>query len=107
MDVQKKIQHQISDKVDRQQRDYFLREQLKAIKTELGIDDDERSAEGQEMRKKVEDLKLKGEVKDKLEEEIDRFMYMEPASSEYSVTKNYIDTVLSLPWNNATTDCRP
>lgn len=104
MDVQKKIQHQISDKVDRQQRDYFLREQLKAIKTELGIDEDERSVEGKEMRKKVEDLKLKGEVKDKVNEEIDRFMYMEPASSEYSVTKNYIDTVLSLPWNTASTD---
>ncbi len=104
MDVQKKIQHQISDKVDRQQRDYFLREQLKAIKTELGIDEDERTVETREMRKKVEEMGLKGEVKDKVNEEIDRFVFMEPASSEFSVTKNYIDTVLSLPWNTATSD---
>src|SRR5690606_19602759 len=45
-----------------------------------------------------------GEVKDKVNEEIDRFMFMEPASSEYSVTKNYIDTVLSLPWNTSSPD---
>lgn len=103
-DVQKKIHHQISDKIDRQQRDYFLREQLKAIKHELGIDEDERSIEVKEMKKRLEELALKGEVKEKLEDEIDRFLYMETASSEYSVTKNYIDTVLALPWNSATAD---
>ncbi len=104
MEVQKKIQHQISDKIDRQQREYFLREQLRAIKNELGIDEDERSVEVRDMRKKVEDLELKGEVKDKITEEIDKLLFMEPSSSEYSVAKNYIDTVLSLPWNVATTD---
>ncbi len=104
MEVQKKIQHQISDKIDRQQREYFLREQLRAIKTELGIDEDERSVEVRDMKKKVEDLALKGEVKDKVMEEIEKFLFMEPSSSEYSVAKNYIDTVLSLPWNKATVD---
>ncbi|NCC45354.1 MAG: AAA family ATPase, partial [Clostridia bacterium] len=103
-DVQKKIHHQISDKIDRQQRDYFLREQLKAIKHELGIDEDERSIEVREMKKRLEELALKGEVKEKMEDEIDRFLYMETASSEYSVTKNYIDTVLALPWNSSTAD---
>ncbi len=104
MEVQKKIQHQISDKIDRQQREYFLREQLKAIKTELGMEEDERTVEVREMKKKVEELALKGEVLDKVNEEIERFLFMEPSSSEYSVAKNYIDTVLSLPWNTATTD---
>lgn len=104
MEVQKKIQHQISDKIDRQQREYFLREQLKAIKTELGMEEDERTVEVREMRKKVEELSLKGEVKDKIDEEIERFLFLEPSSSEYSVAKNYIDTVLSLPWNTATVD---
>ncbi|HOP28800.1 MAG TPA: endopeptidase La [Spirochaetota bacterium] len=104
MEVQKKIQHQISDKIDRQQREYFLREQLKAIKVELGMEEDERTVEVREMKKKVEELALKGEVLDKINEEIERFLFMEPSSSEYSVAKNYIDTVLSLPWNTATTD---
>jgi len=103
-DVQKKIQNQISDKIDKQQREFFLREQLKAIRQELGIDEDERSVEVREMRKLIEDLKLEGEVREKVEEEIDRFMYMEPASSEYSLTKNYIDTILTLPWNKITED---
>lgn len=103
-DVQKKIHHQISDKIDKQQRDFFLREQLKAIKHELGIDEDERSIEVREMKKRLEELELKGEVKEKMADEIDRFLYMETASSEYSVTKNYLDTVLSLPWNSSTKD---
>jgi len=103
-DVQKKIHHQISDKIDRQQRDFFLREQLKAIKHELGIDEDERSVEVKEMKRRLEELALKGEVKEKMQDEIERFLYMETASSEYSVTKNYIDTVLSLPWNSVTED---
>ncbi len=103
-DVQKKIHHQISDKIDKQQRDFFLREQLKAIKHELGIDEDERSIEVREMKKRLEELGLKGEVKEKMADEIDRFLYMETASSEYSVTKNYLDTILSLPWNSSTKD---
>ncbi len=103
-DVQKKIHHQISDKIDKQQRDFFLREQLKAIKHELGIDEDERSIEVREMKKRLEELELKGEVKEKMVDEIDRFLYMETASSEYSVTKNYLDTILSLPWNSSTKD---
>lgn len=104
VDVQKKIQHQIGEKIDKQQKEFFLREQLKAIKIELGLEEDEKSAEVKEMRKKLEELKLKGEVHDKIIEELDRFTFMDPSSSEYSVAKNYIDTVLSLPWNKATTD---
>jgi len=56
------------------------------------------------MRKRLEEIKLKGEVHDKIVEELDRFVFMEPSSSEYSVAKNYLDTVLSLPWNKATVD---
>jgi ATP-dependent Lon protease len=104
MEVQKKIQHQINDKIDKQQREFFLREQLKAIKTELGMDEDERASEAREMRKKLEELCLEGEVREKITEEIDRFVFMDPASSEYSVTKTYIDTVLSLPWNSLSID---
>jgi ATP-dependent Lon protease len=104
VDVQKKIQHQIGEKIDKQQKEFFLREQLKAIKVELGLEEDEKSADVKEMRRKLDEMKLKGEVHDKLVEEIDRFTFMEPSSSEYSVAKNYIDTVLSLPWSKATVD---
>ncbi|MDR3238158.1 MAG: endopeptidase La [Spirochaetia bacterium] len=104
MTVQKKIQGQINDKVDKQQKDLFLREQLKAIKQELGIDDDERFPEITEMKRKIKALGLTGEAKDKAESEMDRFTTMEVNSIEYSVTKNYLDTFISLPWNTRTGD---
>ncbi|MCP4138655.1 MAG: endopeptidase La [bacterium] len=104
MAVQKKIQGQINEKIDKQQKEFFLREQLKAIKQELGIDEDEKSRELKEMKKKIEELELKDEVKEKVEDEIEKVSLMDPASSEYSVTKNYIDTILSLPWNTRTED---
>jgi ATP-dependent Lon protease len=66
MEVQKKIQHQINDKIDKQQREFFLREQLKAIKTELGMDEDERASEAREMRKKLEELCLKERLEKRL-----------------------------------------
>ena len=100
----RRYRHPINDKIDKQQRDFFLREQLKAIKQELGIEDDERSREMKDLRKKIEELELEGEIKEKMEEEIEKLSMMDPASSEYTVTRNYIDTVLSLPWNARTVD---
>ncbi len=104
LSVQKRIQGSINEKIDKQQRDFFLREQLKAIKNELGIEEDERTRELKELRKKLEDLKLEGEIKEQMEEEISKLMMMDTASSEYTVTRNYVDTVLSLPWNSKTVD---
>jgi len=102
--VQKKIQNLINDKIDRQQRDFFLREQLKAIKQELGIEGDEKALEISEMRRKAGELQLSGEVLEKVEEEISKISIMDPASSEYAVSRNYLDVVLSLPWNRKTED---
>ena len=104
MTVQKKIQVQINDKVDKQQKDFFLREQLKAIKQELGIDEDDRSPEVKEMRRKIKALELTGEAKEKTESEMDRIALMETNSVEYNVAKNYLDTILSLPWKTRTED---
>jgi len=104
MNVQKKIQGQINEKIDKQQKEYFLREQLKAIKQELGIEDDEKSVEVREMKKKVDDLELKGEVRDKVTEELEKLTLMEPSSAEYTVTRNYLETIFSLPWNTKTED---
>ncbi len=104
LNVQKKIQSQINEKIDKQQREYFLREQLKAIRGELGLDEDERSREVKEMRKKADALKLAGEVKEKVDEEIEKLSMIEPNSSEYAITRNYVEMLLSLPWNASTED---
>lgn len=102
--LQKKIQNQINEKIDKQQRDFFLREQLKVIKKELGLEEDERSREIKEMRKKVEDYELEGEVLEKLNEEIEKLSLMDANSSEFTITRNYVDMVLALPWNKKTED---
>ena len=77
---------------------------MKAIKQELGIEVDEKTREIQEMVKKISKLQLKSEVKEKIDEEIEKLQIMEPASSEFTVTKTYLDTILSLPWNKKTED---
>ncbi len=102
--VQKKIQTHINEKIDKQQKEYYLREQMKAIRTELGLDEDDRSKEIADMKKKADDLHLKGEPKERLAEEIAKLSFMDAISSEYTVTKNYIDTILSLPWNKKSED---
>ncbi|OHD67817.1 MAG: endopeptidase La [Spirochaetes bacterium RBG_16_49_21] len=104
LSVQKRIQGSINEKIDKQQKDFFLREQLKAIKIELGIEDDERTREIKDLRKKMDSLELAGEIREKMDEEIGKIMLMDGSSSEYTVTRNYIDIVLSLPWNRKTPD---
>lgn len=104
LNVQKKIQSQINDKIDKQQREFFLREQLKAIRSELGLDEDDRSREIRDMKKRAEALELAGEVKEKVAEEIEKLGMIDPNSSEYAITRNYVETILSLPWNVKTED---
>ncbi len=104
LNLQKKIQSQINDKIDKQQKEFFLREQLKVIKSELGLDVDERTREINQMKKKLDELKLKGEVKEKAEDELAKLALIDPNSSEYPVTRNYLEKILSLPWNKKTVD---
>ncbi len=104
LSVQKKIQAQINEKIDKQQKEFFLREQLKVIKSELGMDADERTRDINALRKKLEELKLEGEVKEKSEDELAKLSLIDPNSSEYPVVRNYLETILSLPWKNKTVD---
>ncbi|MBN2402343.1 MAG: endopeptidase La [Spirochaetes bacterium] len=104
LSVQKKIQAQINEKIDKQQKEFFLREQLKVIKTELGMDADERTRDINAIKKKLEELKLEGEVKEKSEDELSKLSLIDPNSSEYPVVRNYLETILALPWNVKTTD---
>lgn len=104
VNLQKKIQTQINEKIDKQQKEFFLREQLKVIKSELGMDADERTREINVMKKKLEELNLKGEVKEKAEDELSKLSLIDPNSSEYPVARNYLETILSLPWDVKTKD---
>jgi ATP-dependent Lon protease len=96
--IQKKIQVQINEKIEKSQREYFLREQLKLIKQELGIATDSKTGELQRFQEAAARLELKGEVKEQVEKELEKFSLMDPNGSEYHVTRNYLDTILSLPW---------
>lgn len=99
--IQKKIQNQINEKIEKSQRDYFLKEELKAIKQELGMTVDSRSSELNRLKEAIEKFKFEGEVKEQVERELDKFSMMDPNISEYIVTRNYLDTIVSLPWNKS------
>ena len=98
--IQKKVQAEINEKIEKSQRDYFLREELKAIKQELGMAGDARSSDYQRFREKIDSFNLDGEIKEIVEQELEKFNLMEPSSSEYMVTRNWLDLVCSLPWNS-------
>ena len=98
--IQKKIQKQINEKIEKNQREYFLKEELKAIKNELGMPVDSKSSEYLRFKEKIELLNLEGEVKEQVEQELQKFSLMEPVSSEFGVTRNYLDTIVTLPWND-------
>lgn len=104
LNVQKKIHGRMSEKAEKQQRDFYLREELKAIRKELGLDEDDKSGDVAALRKKAEGLKLKGEAKEKIESELNKLAASDTASPEYGVCKNYLDVILGLPWNTATVD---
>jgi ATP-dependent Lon protease len=104
MKLQKKIQEGINDKVNKQQREFFLREQLKAIKQELGMEVDAKKSEYNKFKERLDSLELEGEVKDKSYEELEKLGLMDERSPEYSVTRNYLEAICSLPWNKFSTE---
>ena len=96
------LQRKLKARVDKNQRDYILREQLKLIREELGEENTADTAE--EYRQKVEALDAPQEVKDKLNKEIERFRSMNNSAAESSVLSTYIETLLGLPWNKKSED---
>ena len=96
--IQKKIQNQINEKITKSQREYFLKEELRAIKQELGMDVDAKSSEYRRLKKKIEELGFEGDMKEQVENELEKFGLMDSNSSEFVVTRNYLDTIVSLPW---------
>ena len=100
-DTEKQIQARIRKQVDKNQKDYYLREQIKAIQNELGDGDE---AETAELRKRMEETPLNEEARAKCEKELDRLSRMAPGSPEASVSQTYIEWILDLPWGKETED---
>jgi len=103
LELGKKIQDQAQSEMQKVQREYYLREQLKAIKKELG-EADEQQAEINELTAKIEKAGMPPEAEKEARRELDRLSKMPPAAAEYSVIKTYLDWLVSLPWQVATED---
>ncbi len=102
LELGNKIQTEVQDEINKSQRDYFLREQMKAIKHELG--EDEGNVEVDELRKKIEEGNFPEEVKTTASKELDRLQRMHASSAEYTVSRTYLDWILDLPWSTSTED---
>ena len=96
--VQKKIQHELNDRIEKNQREYFLREEMRSIQEELGETPDGNETDYQKFKKKIEELAFEGEIKETVESELSKLSMMDPNSSEWLVTRNYLELVCSLPW---------
>jgi ATP-dependent Lon protease len=103
LELGNKIQSQVKEDMDRTQREYYLREQLKAIKKELG-ELDEHSTEIKELREKIKKAKMPPEAMTAAEKELDRLAKIPPASAEYTVARTYLDWLAELPWSETTED---
>jgi len=100
LELRSKINEQVQEQVSQNQREYLLREQMKAIQKELGEIDDAQ-AEIEELRKKVEEAGMSVEAKKECDRELKRLSKMTPASAEYMVSRTYLEWMTSLPWNKS------
>ena len=103
LELEDRIQSQVQSELDKSQREYYLREQLRAIQTELG-EGDETQRELGELKEKLAKAGLPEAVRAKIEKEIGKLAAMPPASPEMAIIRNYVDTILDLPWQSTTED---
>ncbi len=102
--VKEKINKKIEEKVSNQQREFFLKEQLKQIKLELGIEKDDKLSEIEKIKKQLLELNLSSEASKVVDEELEKLTMYDARSPEYSVSRNYLSWMTSLPWGIATKD---
>jgi ATP-dependent Lon protease len=103
LEVERRIRSRVKKQMERSQKEYYLNEQMRAIQKELG-EKDEFKNEIQEIEEKIKQKKLSAEARDKVEKELKKLKMMSPMSAEATVVRNYIDWILSLPWNEFTDD---
>jgi len=101
-ELSRKIQSDVQESINQAQREYFLREQMRAIKKELGEENEQ--LEVDEMRRKLEESNMPLDVRKVVEKELGRLNVMSPVAAEYSVTRNYLDWLLDMPWDVSTED---
>lgn len=103
LELERKINQRVKKQMEKTQKEYYLREQMKAIQKELG-DKEGRAGEVEELRSQLQELELPERVQEKVEKEIDRLEKMPASSAEGGVIRNYVDWLLALPWSNKTED---
>ncbi|MBE3598307.1 MAG: endopeptidase La [Limnochordaceae bacterium] len=103
LDVQRRIQSRVRRQMEKTQKEFLLREQMRAIQRELG-EGEERDSEAGELRRRIQELKLPEAVREKAEHEVARLEKMAPMSAEAAVIRTYLDWLLALPWNRTTPD---
>jgi ATP-dependent Lon protease len=103
LELERKINQRVKKQMEKTQKEYYLREQMKAIQKELG-DKEGRAGEVEELRSQLQELELPERVQEKVEKEIDRLEKMPASSAEGGVIRNYVDWLLALPWTNKTED---
>ncbi|MBE0465915.1 MAG: endopeptidase La [Candidatus Desulforudis sp.] len=103
VELERRINVRVRKQMEKTQKEYYLREQMKAIQRELG-EKDERVAEGEEYREKIAEAKLPKEVEEKALKEVERLEKMPPMAAEATVVRNYLDWLLALPWTKGTRD---
>lgn len=103
-DIQKKITDEVNDKVNKYQREYFLREQLKVIRSELGMDEDDKSKDLMKFKELIEESGMPEEAEKAAMEELDRLESIPDSSPEYNVTRTYLNWMTQLPWQVSSED---
>ena len=102
--IQVQINKRIEDRLSTQQRQFFLKEQLKEIKKELGLSKDDKESEEEKFRNRMEALTFSEEASERIEEELEKLRLLEPSSPEFNVTRAYLDWLTILPWGKRTED---
>ena len=104
LELGSKIQSEVQGEISKNQREYYLREQMKAIRKELGEEEDERAVEINELRQRIKDAGMPEEARKVAEKELERLAKIPPAAAEYTVSRTYIDWLSELPWSQSTED---
>jgi ATP-dependent Lon protease len=103
-DIQRKINEDVNAKINKLQREFFLKEQLKTIKRELGMEEDGKDKSARSFRERIAEAKMPADIEKLALEELEKFETLSEASPEYNVSRNYLDMLVSLPWSKTTED---
>jgi ATP-dependent Lon protease len=103
-DLQKKITDEVNDKVNKYQREYYLKEQLKIIRSELGMDEDDKAKDIKKIKEAIDEIEMPEECKKHAYDELERLESIPESSPEYNVTRTYLYLIIELPWDKSTID---